>query len=81
MSKHQKLFDSIKNNPLHVRFEDACRTALELGFEKKGGKGSHVVFGRSDTQDILNFQEKDGKIPVYQARQLIKMIEKYGRNQ
>jgi hypothetical protein len=38
MSKHQKLFDLIKNNLLHVRFEEACQTALGLGYEKKGEK-------------------------------------------
>ncbi|MHB8368681.1 MAG: type II toxin-antitoxin system HicA family toxin [Leptospirales bacterium] len=79
MSKHEKLLGSIRNNPLNVRFDDACTVAISLGFEKKGGKGSHVVFGRNDTKDILNFQNHDGKIPAYQARQLIKMIEKFGR--
>lgn len=78
VSKSKKLFESVQNNPLDVRFEDACMTAMSLGFEKKGGKGSHVVFGRNDTKDILNFQNRNGRIPAYQARQLIKMIEKFG---
>ena len=78
MSKLGKLLESIRNNPLDVRFEDACMAAMSLGFEKKGGKGSHIVFGRNDTKDILNFQNRSGRIPAYQARQLIKMIEKFG---
>ncbi len=78
MSKAGKLLESIRNNPLDVRFDDACIVAVSLGFEKKGGKGSHVVFGRNDTKDILNFQNRSGRIPAYQARQLIKMIEKFG---
>jgi len=30
---------------------------------------------------LLNFQNRDGRIPPYQARQLIAMIEKYGEEQ
>ena len=78
MSKLGKLLESVRNNPLDVRFDDACMVAMSLGFEKKGGKGSHVVFARKDTKDILNFQNRIGRIPAYQARQLIKMIEKFG---
>jgi len=78
VSKSKKLFESIQNNPLDVRFDDACMVAVALGFEKKGGKGSHIVFGRNDTQDILTFQNRNGKIPAYQARQLVKIIEKFG---
>ena len=77
MSKVRKLLESVRNNPFDIRFDDACMIAMFLGFEKKGGKGSHVVFGRNDTKDILNFQNRNGRIPVYQARQLIKMIEKF----
>ena len=55
MIKLGKLLESVRNNPLDVRFDDACMVAMSLGFEKKGGKGSHVVFGRNDTKDILNF--------------------------
>jgi len=51
--------------------------AVALGFEKKGGKGSHIVFGRNDTQDILTIPKSEWKIPAYQARQLVKMIEKF----
>ena len=48
------------------------------GFRHKGGKGSHRAFGRPDEPDMLTFQDRNGCIPPYQARQLIKMIEKYG---
>ena len=76
MSKLGKLLESVRNNPLDVRFDDACMVAMSLGFEKKGGKGSYIVFGREDTKDIVNFQNRNGRIPTYQAKQLIKMIGK-----
>jgi hypothetical protein len=45
-----------------------------LGFVHEGGKGSHRVFKRRGEPLLLN----DGYIPPYQARQLVRMIEKYG---
>ena len=78
VSNWDKLIASIVNNPKDVRFADACKVAEALGFTGKGGKGSHNAFSRANESKILNFQNRDGKIPSYQARQLIEMIEKYG---
>ncbi len=64
--------------PRSVRFDDACRAARSLGFVHEGGKGSHRVFKRKGEPVQLNFQNRDGYVPPYQARQLVRMIEKYG---
>jgi hypothetical protein len=57
---------------------DACKIAKVLGFDAKGGKGSHNSFSRTGEPVGLNFQKlKGGKIPPYQAKQLIVMIDKY----
>ncbi len=68
MSKIQKLIDFFKNNPSDIRFEDAYHTASILGFDRKGEKGSHVVYARTDTQDILNFQNRNGEISCSYCR-------------
>jgi len=60
-----------------VRFADACRIAQWLGFIHKGGKGSHRAYQRPGEPIGLNFQNRGGKIPRYQAEQLLAMIEKY----
>ena len=78
MTKHEKLAARIINNPSAVRFADACRIAIALGFVHEGGKGSHRVFKRQGEPVQLNFQNRDGLIPAYQARQLAKMIRRYG---
>lgn len=77
--RDQKLVEEVLNNPRDVRFEGACRVAHLLGFEVERQKGtSHRVLKRPGEMTQLNFQKKgDGKIPPYQARQLIEMIEKY----
>lgn len=78
MTKRNKRLVALLSNPKEVRFEDACSIAEALGFVKKGGKGSHCTYGRADESMLLNFQDRDGLIKPYQARQLIKMVKKYG---
>jgi len=80
VTKREKLLAAVVANPRSVRFTDACKAAEWLGFTHKGGKGSHRAFARPDEPDLLVFQDRDGAIPPYQARQLAKMIEKYGGN-
>ncbi len=81
MTRRKKLLTAIRNNPVAVRFEDACKAAEMLGFKHKGSKGSHRTYGREDEPLLLNFQNRDGFIKPYQARQLILMIDKYGGEQ
>jgi hypothetical protein len=78
VAKGAKLLAAIQANPRNVRFDDACRAARLLGFTHEGGKGSHRVFKRKGEPAQLNFQNRDGYVPPYQARQLVRMIEKYG---
>lgn len=73
-----KLLTRIVHNPKQVRFVDACKAAQWLGFVHDSGAGSHRAFARKDEPVGLNFQNRDGFIAPYQARQLIAMIEKYG---
>jgi len=77
MTKREKLLTGICNNPKAVRFDDACRAAELLGFKHKGGQGSHRAFARTGEPELLNFQDRGGCIVPYQARQLIRMIERY----
>ena len=74
---HQLIADALAS-PQTIRFEDACRIALALGFVHQGGQGSHRVFKRGGEAVQLNFQNRDGYIPTYQGRQLVSMIRKYG---
>lgn len=77
MAKRAKVIESIRNNPVGVRFSDACRVAEWLGFEAKGGRGSHRTFVGPDPKDFLTFQDRKGEITVYQAKQLLVMVDKY----
>jgi hypothetical protein len=72
------MFEELKTSPKKVRFERLCRIAEAFGFRLRGGKGSHRVYVRDGVDEILNFQDVEGKAKPYQVRQLIKIIEKYG---
>ena len=74
MSRLEKLIAAIRNNPKDVRFDDACRVAEAFGFVGKS-RGSHRAYSRPGMRSGLNFQNRDGKIAPYQARQLIDMID------
>ena len=77
MSKPEKLFAKIKNNPQDVRFDEICKIAEVFGFRYKGGKGSHKVYSRKGIPEILNFQNVRGKAKPYQVKQFLKIIEDY----
>lgn len=80
MNTKRKLLGKIQAQPAQVRFSEACKAAEILGFMQKGGAGSHCTFAKADEPVLLNFQNRNGFIPSYQARQLAFMIDKYGDN-
>jgi hypothetical protein len=77
VANRASLLASIRANPQDVRFNDACKVAGWLDFSAKGGKGSHQTFQRPGEPTALNFQNRNGRIKPYQARQLIAMMDKY----
>jgi predicted RNA binding protein YcfA (HicA-like mRNA interferase family) len=79
MTKQDKLLQLVFNVTAALRFEDACKIAELIGFSRKSGQGSHVVYGREDEMTLLNFQNRNGMIKPYQIRQLRDMVKKYGK--
>lgn len=73
-----RMVEELKTSPKKVRFERLCKIAEAFGFRLRGGKGSHRIYVRDGVDEILNFQDVEGKAKPYQVRQLIKIIEKYG---
>ncbi len=76
--RFDKLLSGICDSPKNVRLADACKAAEKLGFKAKRQSGSHHAFSKTGEMTLLNFQDVGGgRIPPYQAKQLIRMIEKY----
>lgn len=78
MSSKAKLIEAIRNNLKDVRFDDACKVAEWLKFVAgKSSGSSQKAYSRPGEPVGLNFQNRGGKVPTYQAKQLIATIEKY----
>jgi predicted RNA binding protein YcfA (HicA-like mRNA interferase family) len=77
MTRRQKLIDKAMNNPAGIRFKELCLLAEHTGFQKRGGKGSHVVYERDGVEEILTFQNHRGMAKPYQVKQMLAVIEKY----
>jgi len=79
MTKGAKLLRAARNHPNNLRFEELCQLAEACGFEWVHGAGSHRVYACEGIAEILNFQpRKDGTAKVYQVRQLLAIIKRYG---
>ena len=45
-----------------------CKLAEVIGFVRAGGRGSHTVYAKPAEPTILNFKNRNGNMPPYQAR-------------
>jgi len=77
MTRRQKLIEKAMNNPAGIRFKELCLLAERMGFQKRGGKGSHLVYERDGVEEILTFQDHKGMAKPYQVKQMLAVIEKY----
>ena len=77
MTQKDKLIEKARNNPAGVRFRELCLLAEHVGFIRRGGKGSHVVYEKEGVLEILTFQDRKGRAKTYQVKQLLAAIEKY----
>lgn len=78
MSKREKLISKARNNPKGLRFDEACKLAELIGFEKKGGSGSHSVYASEGIMEIINLQpRKDGKAKGVQVEQILALMDRF----
>lgn len=77
MTQRRKLIEKCRNNPGGIRFRELCLLAENLGFHKRGGKGSHVVYEKNGVEEIQTFQDRNGMAKPYQVKQLLAVMDKY----
>jgi len=73
MSRNNKLFQKIKNNPNNVTFSEIRSLLEEQGFELKRISGSHHIFNKDDITFVIPVHNKRVK-SVYTKR-VIDLIE------
>lgn len=62
----------------NVKFKDVSKLAEAFGFRLDRVSGSHHIFVHADVPELLNLQNVGGNAKVYQVRQLLSLVEKYG---
>jgi len=73
MTKKQKLFEKIKNNPQNVRFSELKQLLLDENFILDRISGSHHIFKREDIIFVIPMH-KDLVKSVY-VKRVIELIE------
>ena len=63
-------------NDNNIIFDEVCNLLISFGFSSRI-KGSHHIFYRSDIDEIVNIQSKNGKAKPYQIKQIRNIIVKY----
>jgi hypothetical protein len=75
VSKAEKLYAQMLNNPLNWRMDDVATVARHFGFGRIEGKGSHTKFYHEKLPEILSVPVKRPIKPIY-IKHLLALIEK-----
>jgi predicted RNA binding protein YcfA (HicA-like mRNA interferase family) len=78
MGKYEKLLEHIltRRSDANIPFDSLCELLIRLGFEERI-KGDHHIFTKSDVEEIINLQPRNGKGKPYQVKQIRNLILKY----
>lgn len=77
MSRAAKVLKAAKANPAGLSFSELKALVVAAGFELKRVNGSHHVYSRPNTLEIINIQADGSKAKTYQVRQVLGLIDKY----
>jgi predicted RNA binding protein YcfA (HicA-like mRNA interferase family) len=75
MDRCEQLFRRAQSSAAGLRLEEACQLAECYGFVLARQRGSHRIYKRSATRQVVNLQSVRGMAKAYQVRQLLRMIE------
>jgi HicA toxin of bacterial toxin-antitoxin, len=78
MPSCRSLLEVAKTNPAGLRFSELCKLAECFGWELARQRGSHRLYKRTGTMQMMNFQDVGGNAKEYQVRQLLVAIDELG---
>jgi predicted RNA binding protein YcfA (HicA-like mRNA interferase family) len=76
MGRKKKLLAKMRQNPKNVRPEELERLLLRLGFEKRQGSGSHVIYKLDEFRLTVPYRKPFLK-PIY-IRLALEIIDELG---
>lgn len=72
MPRCDKLLQSARNNPAGLRYAELCQLAECYGWEFARQKGSHRMYKRIGSRELMNFQDDgNGGAKPAQVRALL----------
>ncbi len=73
----RRLLRKIIAGSKNIRFSDMCNLVEGFGFVLSRTDGSHHIFSRPNTSELVNLQNVKGQTKPYQMRQFLKLVEKH----
>jgi predicted RNA binding protein YcfA (HicA-like mRNA interferase family) len=61
----------------NVGFDDFTGLVRTFGFGLARKSGSHHIYTRPDSPQLVNLQDVNGQAKPYQIRQFLRLVEKY----
>lgn len=78
MTKDDKRFAKLRNNPKNIRFADLCKAAESVGFRLQRQTGSHRIYDHPANADLmLNLQPIGKQAKAYQVRDFLEKVDRY----
>jgi len=75
--KPEKTLERILGGSRNLAFDDVVSLIEAYGFRLDRVRGSHQIYRREGTPELINLQNVRGQAKPYQVRQIMKLIEKY----
>lgn len=75
--KKRKLLKKVLAACGNVRFGEMVALLEAFGFELSRVRGSHHIFVHPNVQELVNIQNRKGKVVPYQIRQFLELIEEH----
>ncbi len=73
MTKKEKLFEKIKNNPKNVSFSEITKLLLDENFILERVSGSHHIFKKDDIIFVIPMHQN--KVKTIYVKRVIEIIE------
>ncbi len=77
MSKKRKLLEKVLSGSKNIQFTELVTLVEAFGFSLSRINGSHHIFTHANIPELINLQNRNGKVVPYQVRQFIILVEKY----
>jgi predicted RNA binding protein YcfA (HicA-like mRNA interferase family) len=73
--KKKKLLRKILSGSKNIQFDEMVLLIEAFGFSLDRVSGSHHIFKHPDIPNLVNIQNRRGKVQPYQVRQFLAIVE------